>query len=46
MIVEGVREGGREIISVVNSGLSHGLKIVVILEYVKSVFLNRRSPEH
>ena len=38
------REGG-EVIYLVNSGLCHGLKIATLLEYLRSVFLNRRSPE-
>ena len=36
---------GRGIIYLVNSGLCHGLNIAILLEYLRSVFLNRRSPE-
>lgn len=36
---------GRGIIYLVNRGLCHGLKIATLLEYLRSVFLNRRSPE-
>lgn len=53
-MLEGWRDRG--IIYLVNSGLCHGLhyknnnviriKVVTILEYVRSAFLNRSSLEH